>query len=109
MDEMNETAHTPTPWHVDGTSIRASDGYGIDWYITEALEQAGDSDPGANAEYIVRAVNSHEALLAALEAIVNTYRTFRNVSVEDQGWTALDDEALEAGFAAIAAARGGTK
>jgi hypothetical protein len=45
-------------------------------------------------------------LLAALAAIVTTYRTFRNVPKHKQEWTPLDDEALAAGFAAIAKARG---
>ena len=43
-------------------------------------------------------------MLDALRALTATARTFRNVPVEEQEWTPLDDEALDAAFAAIAAA-----
>jgi len=49
---------------------------------------------------------SNAQLLAALKTIISTYRTFRNVPVEEQQWTSLDEEALQAGFAAIAQAKG---
>jgi len=49
--------------------------------------------------------NAHN-LLDALRALSATARTFRNVPVDEQEWTPLDDEALDAAFAAIAAATG---
>lgn len=49
-------------------------------------------------------VNSHAELLAALQAVTATARTFRNVPKDDQEWTPIDDEALDAAFAAIAKA-----
>jgi hypothetical protein len=45
-------------------------------------------------------------MLTALAAIVTTYRTFRNVPKRQQEWTTIDDDALGAGFAAIAKAKG---
>ena len=58
---------------------------------------------------LFEAANQLEAvpdLVAALEALAATARTFRNVPAERQEWTSLDDEALEAAFAAIAKAEG---
>lgn len=45
-------------------------------------------------------------LLEALQALTATARTFRNVSKREQEWTPLDDEALDAAFAAIVKATG---
>lgn len=45
-------------------------------------------------------------LLAALQGLASTARTFRNVPKAKQEWTGLDDDALAAAFAAIAKARG---
>jgi len=45
-------------------------------------------------------------LLAALKNLTVTARTFRNVPKAEQEWTTLDDEALEAAFAAIDRAEG---
>ena len=45
-------------------------------------------------------------LLAALVALAATARTFRNVPKAEQEWGPLDDEALNAAFAAIAKAKG---
>lgn len=43
-------------------------------------------------------------LLAALQVLAATARTFRNVPNDEQEWGPLDDEALAAAFAAIAKA-----
>ncbi len=48
----------------------------------------------------LRALNAE--LVAALKALTATARTFRNVPKDEQEWTSLDDEALEAAFAALA-------
>lgn len=40
-------------------------------------------------------------LLAALEALTSTARTFRNVPKEEQDWGPLDDEALDNAFCVI--------
>lgn len=46
-------------------------------------------------------------LLAALQTVLSTYRTFRNVPKDLQEWTCIDDEAFEQGLSAIAKAKGG--
>ena len=45
-------------------------------------------------------------LLAALQDLTITARTFRNVPKENQDWTSYDDMALDNAFAAIARATG---
>jgi len=70
-DEMSE--HTPTPWEVaTGHPSRGlfvlgpPDEHG---YAPQICEVDKTEDMEANAAFIVRAVNSHEALVAALEAV----------------------------------------
>ena len=75
---MSEPKHTKTPWHIaahsDGafnSCIRDNKGWSVA-YITGC--KAGTDPRGdANAEMIVRAVNSHEALMAALETIAGVW------------------------------------
>ena len=68
---MSRTTHTPTPWEAVGFHVMHS-GRRL---IAEVWAPAMPDTPGfderrkANAEYIVRAVNNHEALLAALEEL----------------------------------------
>lgn len=45
-------------------------------------------------------------LLQVLKSLTAAARTFRNVPYEQQAWTSVDDDALEAAFAAIAEATG---
>jgi hypothetical protein len=61
----------------------------------------------AEASIYGEAHDTIKDLLAALKALASTARTFRNVPQEDQDWTSLDDDALNAAFAAIAKAEGG--
>ena len=60
------------------------------------------SDVAANA----RLISAAPDLLAALQAVLSTYRTFRNVPKDLQEWTCIDDEAFEQGLSAIAKAKG---
>jgi hypothetical protein len=68
-----KTTHTPTPWYVGNPSWDG--GPPDEVYFTEC-NQDGESflfETGgnyANAEFIVRAVNSHEALLEALQGFL---------------------------------------
>ena len=70
------SSHTPTPWHVnraltrDGSALWANvysetndDSYNI-------IAHMQDGDKLANASFIVRAINAHEALVEALEAML---------------------------------------
>ncbi len=97
MGEIDmSTTHTPGPW---------------------TLQPIGDETEcnilGAGRE-LIATVSDNDApliaaapdLLAALEALTATARTFRNVPKREQEWTPIDDEALAAAFAAVAKARG---
>lgn len=66
---MRKTAHTPTPWEIrdvpsrERFKITDSTGYTIAEMPSYPIIEKEE----ANAAYIVRAVNAHEALLEALE------------------------------------------
>lgn len=68
------TTHTPTPWNTAGVSNPDSDQRMSVWGPISEGKQSGewvakDIRP-ANAAFIVRAVNAHEALVEALERTV---------------------------------------
>ena len=77
--------HSPLPWVVGRPDVDgdARYSYGIrdreDWVLADVLTTCAYSDAAgrelaeANAEFIVRCVNSHDDLLAALKAIVAGY------------------------------------
>jgi hypothetical protein len=56
---------TPRPWQIKGNGVYGPNG---DWVLTFNATARGR----ANAELIVRAVNSHDALVAALERCIIT-------------------------------------
>ena len=56
------------------------------------------------AEANARLIAAAPELLAVLQDLTITARTFRNVPKEDQYWTICDDDSLDAAFAAIAKA-----
>jgi len=97
--------HTPGPWYY------VPDFSAIVIYRRGAASPIPVADFGkvtlpetnANARLIAAAPD----LLAAAKAAASCYRTFRNVPKSEQAWTAADDEALEALFAAVAKATGG--
>jgi hypothetical protein len=105
--------HTPGPWKIAesiGNNLTASKMRRVRC-VNEGMEHGavcevyGASD-GSIASANARLIAAAPELLAAVEAMCATFRTFRNVPLEEQEWTALDDEALEAGFNAIAKAKG---
>jgi len=61
-----KTEHTPIPWHTEGNLIGGDGGL-----IAEATSFKPERNR-ANAEFIVRACNSHVALLEACEDAVET-------------------------------------
>jgi hypothetical protein len=80
---MNSTAHTPTPWVVCENDPADSMDYDKIWVTTDdrlykslvPIAEVGidysepiNSEQKANAEFIVRAVNFHDEMLAALKA-----------------------------------------
>jgi hypothetical protein len=76
---MTDT-HTPLPWRIsqerNRTIIFGGTGRGAQWVAIIATTDDPDTD-AANAAFIVRAVNSHAALLAAcqlaLEVVENEW------------------------------------
>ena len=68
--------HTATPWAVDAVGPHQDDIINDETGFSIArMSWAGPNSAvsKANAAYIVRCVNSHEALVAALEDMINRY------------------------------------
>lgn len=69
---MAESKHTPIPWLIDGSNsnefIVSADGGRV---ASCCVNGRYWREAEANAEFIVRAVNSHAALVAACEAARN--------------------------------------
>jgi len=73
-----ELQHTPTPWHRNVSPAykypifadKNGDAKGRDW-IHIAAVLSGNPNQEADLDFIIRAVNSHEALLEALKAAKN--------------------------------------
>lgn len=76
--------HSPLPWHVasgvwDG--IEAADGTGIAmWNGVEAI-----TPTSADEAFIVRCVNSHQALVNALKDAAACLDRYADVSTDDEG------------------------
>lgn len=70
---MNNTKHTPTPW---SRNIQPASKYtvifsGRNKHVAKVcIDGLSDEEIEANMSFIVRAVNSHEMLLAALEDMI---------------------------------------
>jgi hypothetical protein len=62
------TTHTPIPWYATGKHVQSA-AINEDNYVCEA-EGNSEEQANANAELIVRAVNSHADLLAALKELL---------------------------------------
>ena len=72
------TQHAPTPWKLGGASgrmITTPEGYVGDGFIA-------DVDTRANAEFIVRAVNAHEALLEAVKLALQFIQFCKDTDIE---------------------------
>ena len=100
------SAHTPGPWQVAGhgttvdhTHERSRRPPVARCGLTHGLGPAGDEDR-ANAEFIVRACNSHDELLAALRELTRAWDSTQ-FPVSDRM-----DAALKDADAAIAKAEG---
>lgn len=69
--KIDRTTHTPGPWHIDrmaaGPSFYVIDEAGEDI----ARVRGGDDRSHPNAEFIVRACNSHEELLEVVRMVAN--------------------------------------
>ena len=111
-----QAKHTPLPWCIDKNAASVASGDGIDimsgmevvaCVFTEAMLDRGYevARPGetvscewayrkatpeerANAAFIVRACNSHEALVEACKALVTLAQNVKELEVD---WPGLDD------------------
>jgi hypothetical protein len=95
------TTHTPIPWYATGKHVQSA-AINEDNYVCEA-EGNSEEQANANAALIVRAVNSHDELLAALTDLLEFAR---NAVPEYQADNMAHYEAIAR--AAIAAAEGRT-
>lgn len=74
MNEGSKLSHTPTPWHPAydrGCELIMAFRNGREAVLAEVGAETDTSyeEDRANAAFIVRAVNSHDALVKALEAV----------------------------------------
>ncbi len=93
--------HTPTPWEVSKGRDNEKDGLaevwgsivGGDWYVARIWADVKGSEKmaEANAGLIVRAVNSHDDLLAALKVLLASasYSTEAMDDAEEQARAAI--------------------
>jgi hypothetical protein len=94
--------------HINGQGVQAIGDFSKREYAEEVFQRiTGVPFAGSyTAEAHLRIMHAGPKLFAALQALVATARTFRNVPQRDQQWTSIDDDALEAAFAAIEEATG---
>lgn len=71
MNTNKETKHTPTPWHISDEHRIVDEQGGLVADVKYA--KATTAEAMADAEFISRAVNSHEALLEAAKKVVKEY------------------------------------
>ena len=65
---MADTQHTPVPWSIGKRRwITSGD---VDIARIHSVSKIGEGEAVANAEFIVRACNSHDALLEVLETLM---------------------------------------
>ena len=75
---METQKHTPLPWEIDTTHNDQREGYTV-WAGSEIVcDVVNDQHDQArtNAEFVVRACNAHDDLLAALELADATLKRF---------------------------------
>jgi hypothetical protein len=94
------TNHTPTPWeNQDGISIFSADDHEI---ANTSRRHLSNAEACANAAHIVRCVNAHDELVAALEAVADAIYEYGNTDVDDIA-RAQWSKVIDAGHAARAA------
>ncbi len=64
---MSTTNHTPTPWYVETTAVYDAKNL----LVTDTCFTGGRPGPNrANAAHIVKCVNAHDELVAALRSVI---------------------------------------
>jgi len=102
--------HTPTPW-VRREKLPVDPLDRAQWYIYRA-EESDDTNPfictaatDADSEFIIRAVNAHDALLAALEEL--SKGMWEGTSPDDYSTPRVRGSQVRQARAALALAKGG--
>jgi hypothetical protein len=67
------TSHTPTPWIVNGKSIEYGEGLSGGLVAACVEDVFGNSIDDADMAHIVRCVNAHDDLVAALKDLDDCY------------------------------------
>lgn len=103
---MSKQTHTATPWHVAGETSREGGWSETRHICGHATERAAETvalvhGSRADADLIVRAVNSHEALGRALELAQSMIADMAagwpsgELAMSPKGWAELAAEALK--------------
>ncbi len=95
--------HTPTPWHLRDGATNGEVHVCAPGRTIAVCDARPPNECEANAEFIVKAVNSYDDMLEALEALVKYVDALNDVS--DEGGLTLCDE-YDNAVAAIAKAKG---
>lgn len=99
--------HTPLPWKVGpNNEIRAGGRYNVCPTVTAGGSAKGMLDERevirANAAFIVKAVNNHDALVRALRALYGSYKQLAD-SGDAGNWSIEDTDEGKQALAALAA------
>ena len=79
---MSKIKHTPTPWRLGRNGTDYCVFFGDEKFVADC--EASDTDEDrANAAFIVRAVNSHQALVDALKDAERAFEFIRFALVEN--------------------------
>ena len=71
---MSDTQHTLVPWSIGKRRwITSGD---LDIARIHSVSKIGENEAVANADFIIQACNSHDALLEALEEVVNDIESY---------------------------------
>ena len=101
--------HTPTPWHTFPTN-HDEDQHEFDIYpvngmcIAEVGSAYGDEITAANAAFIIRAANSHEALVRALKSTLKSHDVLADMMRSRGMWPKSMDSATDEARATLTAA-----
>lgn len=106
---MTDPNVSPLPWKYskDREDVLASDGSPV---VVSGFRLSGGGGPRSNREFLIRCVNSHDRLVAALEAAKTRFRLV--MSAEGRGFgihyiEGCSEAAIEDIDAALAAAKEG--
>lgn len=99
--------HTATPWYQNEDGDVCAKVEGIESVIADCLTHAsiGRHNYKENAELIVRAVNSHDKLVTALEGMIDRYTGLVNCG-DCGNWNPEEEKSVIAAREALAAAKG---